>query len=372
MKEIKLTQTMLLSLKEDPSLATFEEWKDAGDYAAQIRFFPHAFKCFHNAFELKKTEEITEKLNDVLDKMTNVLEILPADMKEIVEPIRFNNPLDPSKWLEISNQLLKTAKDKDDKNPSLEHYKSAKIALAFCVYSALRSANDVEEMNKVLVNLIEPVSLDNATFEKLSIQVPRDRELRVVAMGDNVTLGLQHNWDVKFEETYHYLWAHECGKDVTLANCGISGAGMMDALLYLGRDAINYRPDLVFLNFGINDAWLGFNALPAYEVLVESVIELLKPHCQVALITPVPHIPEACPATQRPTTVDLKEVEIEPWVVACKRVALRTNTALVDAYAEFPPVGGDRAKYFANGFNQLTLEGHRLILDAINKTISLN
>jgi acyl-CoA thioesterase I len=369
MKDEKLTLIILKSLLKDPHQATYDEWIKAGDFALEIRFFPHAFHCFQNAMSLEKNNFIANKLNDVLDKVTNVLEFVPSQLAPRIEEIRFNNPLDPSKWLQISNELLKD----EDSDPE-----AIKFALSVCAYCTMRSQFQSAPITEVLSNFKQDKDLSNWVSPKiqlnkiLEIKSPEE-EIKVVAMGDNVTLGLQSNWEVKFNETYHFLWTQELSKKIkrkiNLANCGVSGAGVLDAALYLGRDAIHYKPDLLLIHYGINDAWLGKEALLPYEMLLDSIIKILKKHTEVVLLGPVPHIPENCPENQRPTLVDLSEVQIQAWSEAAKAVAARNHIPFADTMAEFPSSHKDRIRYFANKFNQTNLEGHKLIKSALDKLL---
>ena len=64
--------------------------------------------------------------------------------------------------------------------------------------------------------------------------------------------------------------------EIELVNNAISGAGILDAVLYVGRDVILHKPDLVILNYGINDFWLGTDALLGFEVLLEYMVKFLK------------------------------------------------------------------------------------------------
>ena len=358
---------MLKSLKKDPSLATYEEWDKAGDYACEIRFFPHAFSCYQNAFSLNKNQEIAEKLNTILDKVTNVLEIVPETLKENIEEFRLSNPLDPEKWLALANKLLKEEGTKE----VFADYSAAKLALAFCCYCSLRSMTNVQPINEILIKLIEPVDMKSykPAILEYDAKAKGEEPIKVVAFGDNVTLGLQGPWEIKFRDTYHYQWSNDSGQIITLANCGISGAGAMDALMYLKRDVVNYNPDITFLNFGMNDAWLGHAALLAYEILLENVVHLLKPHTQVILVGPTPHIPEFCPENERPTGTSDEEVEIGAWHESCRKVAAKANVPFADVLAEFPSDANERKKLFANGFNHPNAAGHELIKKAIDKVL---
>ena len=376
-KDLKLTEIMLKSLAKEPSLASLEDWLKAGDFAMELRFFPHAFHCYHNALELSKTYEIAEKLNTVLDKITNVLEILPPDLAPFVEEFRLNNPLDPAKWLALANKLLKE-KTEFANQFQPEHYASARIALAMTVYCSLRIGEDVKAINQLLAELSDPL-INTATNQKSNLQTKttelklkpniEGKAIRVVAWGDQVTLGLQPSWELRFEETYHQLWAKENPYKLQIANCSISGASALDALLYLKRDVLNYKPDLSLISFGLNDSWLGHAALKSFEILIKAVVDLLKDHSQILIISPIPHIPEAYPLEDRPTAIPLEEAEIKPWTEALRRVASQCSVAFADVSAEFPSDPESRREYFSNGFNQVNLAGHQLIKRAIDKVL---
>lgn len=374
MKDEKLTEIMFLSLKKDSKQFSYEEWTKAGDFALEMRFFPHALSCYQMAAELNKDEFVLDKINNVLDRITNVLEHVPNVLKEQIEEIRLNNPLDPAKWLGIANGILKkeaVAIIEGKAEPEVKY--AAVFALAFAAYCALRSANDIDAINEVLIPLTDDVNTDGKT-KKLNLKAIQEKKpgenIKVVAMGDNITLGLQPDWSINFRETFHYIWAQELGAgnqyNLSLANNAVSGSGVLDLILYLARDAINYKPDIALIMVGNTDAWLGKSILPAYEVLLTVVVEILKSHgIEVVLISPVPHIPKNCPDDQRPTDINLQEVEIDDYVLINKRVAFKTDCVFVDAFAKFPVVENQRSRLFINGFNQPNLEGQRLIKDAL-------
>ena len=274
MKDEKLTQIMFRSLQKDPSLASFDEWKNAGDFAKDMRFFPHALSCYQRAVELKQDEAVLNKVNDMIDRITNVLEYVPEKIKPAIEDIRLSNPLDPGKWLGITNKILKDiSTDLATGTMNERDLDAAKFALAFTAYTSLRSGNDVGPINDVLVDLLEPVNLSSWTPKKIDLKAltlkKGDEPIRAVTLGDNISLGLQPNWEIKFQETYAFLWAKETDHGISLANNSISGAGVLDLALYLGRDVMNFKPDLVTIMFGNNDTWLGASILPAYEALLE-------------------------------------------------------------------------------------------------------
>jgi hypothetical protein len=373
MKDDKLTEIMFRSLKRDPALATFDEWKNAGLWALDMRFFPHALNCFQMAHQLHKADEIVLTLiNDTLDRITNVLEFIPIKIKAQVEEIRLNNPLDPARWLAIANSILKDltssmAVSKVD--PEL--LSSARFALAFSVYCAARSGVEVEPINSVLKELNPTVDLRSYIFPKLDVTNLKTNSaegLKAVALGDNVTLGLQPNFEIKFQETYHYLWSKALKRPLSLACNAVSGSGVLDLALYLGRDVIYYKPDIALINFGTTDIWLGKDIAIAYEVLLEECVRILRANSiKVVIITPTPHIPSACPPDQRPSGLNDSDLSVKPLAEACRRVAFRTGVVLADAYAKFPEDQYLLKNYLVNGFNQPNLEGQKLIKSALDE-----
>jgi lysophospholipase L1-like esterase len=371
MKDEKLTKIMFRSLQKDASLASFDEWNRAGDFAKEMRFFPHALNCYQRAVELQQDEQVLNKINEMIDKITNVLEHVPEKINPRIEEIRLSNPLDPSKWLAISNSILKELSallsSGSIKESDLD---AAKFALGFTAYTSLRSGNEIGAINEILEDLLEKVNLSSWIPKKLNLldfsRKKNQEVIRMVAMGDNITLGLQPNWEIKFLETYPYLYAKESDYGISLANNSISGAGVMDLSLYLGRDLINYKPDIVVLMLGNNDAWLGKEVIPAYEALLEINTKILMKHgIEVVLMSPIPHVATECPVYERPTEVDLSELDIKPYSEACMRVAARLDCVFVDTVSIFPEDETLRQSYFINKFNQPNLEGQHLIKSAL-------
>jgi lysophospholipase L1-like esterase len=243
------------------------------------------------------------------------------------------------------------------------------FALSFGAYCASRSGNEIQPINELLKDLTAAPDMRGWTSPKLNLrELCRSKDtVKIVALGDNVTLGLQNNWEIKFQETYHYQWLHDLKLNTSLANNAISGAGVLDLALYLGRDAIYYKPDVVLINYGLNDAWLGKQILLAYENLLEVCIRILQGNkIQVVLISPSPQIPSACPMDQRPTDIQLDEAEVSTYAQACKRIAVRTGCVFADAYSKFPSSEHERKQYLANGFNMPNLAGQKLIKSALD------
>jgi lysophospholipase L1-like esterase len=371
-KDTRLTQIFFKALEADPSLANFDEWHHAGDFACEMRFFPHALACYQRAAQLNRNEMTLIKINNLIDKITNVLEFVPAKLRPLIEDIRLSNPLDPAKWLAIANGLLKELTEKLQHNDlDTEFFSACRFALAFAAYTSARSGADITPINSVLADLLDEVNLSEfKTTQRTLKQLFNKDQIKIVVLGDQISLGLQEDFEIKFRETYHYLWSKNSKANISLANNSVSGAGVLDLALYLGRDLIYYKPDLVLINFGLNDIWLGSAIGLAFEVLLEECLLILQAHnIKPLIVSPAPHIPSAYPDEQRPNTISDEDADINILVDACKRVAMRTGVLLVDASDKFPSQESELKKFFANGYNILNLEGHKLIQEALSETI---
>ncbi len=362
---------MFSSLHGDKTLFKQAEWMNAGDFATEIRFFPHAFQCYQRANEVEQSETALRKISDVVDKITNVLEEIPEKLKPYVEEIRLSNPLDPAKWLGIANLILKEYSDElSQSNLKEDTQEAAHFALAFAIYCSKRSGNSIADMNSVLKELTQDLG-QGEPEKKLDLvslsQKKRDEAIKVVVFGDNISLGLMPDWSILFSETYHYLWSKEVDKKISLANNSISGAGVLDLCLYTKRDILNYKPDLALIMLGNVDAWLKEDTALSFGVLYSSMLKIIKAQgIEPVVISAIPQIIDNYPEMDIPPGVKRDEYKIQAYVDADKKAAYQNDVCFVDAYSCLP----SEEKYFANAYNQPNLEGQTLIQKALlEKTI---
>jgi lysophospholipase L1-like esterase len=81
---------------------------------------------------------------------------------------------------------------------------------------------------------------------------------RIVCLGDSITFGE----DLPYEQSYPAVLANllrqkHAGLDVAVVNAGIGGHTAVRGLARLERDVLWYKPHVVVVAFGINDAHLG-------------------------------------------------------------------------------------------------------------------
>jgi lysophospholipase L1-like esterase len=89
-------------------------------------------------------------------------------------------------------------------------------------------------------------------------RVPAPKELRIVALGDSTTARAR-DWAPSIREVYAdclpgALASH--GIQARVLNAGIGDTTTRDAVVRLNDDVLLHRPDIVVVQFGINDSWI--------------------------------------------------------------------------------------------------------------------
>lgn len=109
--------------------------------------------------------------------------------------------------------------------------------------------------------------------------------MTIVALGDSLTSG----WMVArgYTEFLRDMLLIRFPKaDVRLINSGIPGDTAPGGLYRLQQDALSYSPDLVLVQFALNDAFCG-SSLAEYRRAIEAIIERIrqKSSAEVLLLT---------------------------------------------------------------------------------------
>lgn len=111
-----------------------------------------------------------------------------------------------------------------------------------------------------------------------------------------------------------------------VVNAGVSANTTKDALRRIEKDVLTYRPDLVTVLFGSNDAAVHKKvALNTYEENLIKITQLIGPD-KTILITPPPVDEKLQP--------NRKNSELAKYADAVKRVSDETGSYLIDFYTE--------------------------------------
>jgi acyl-CoA thioesterase-1 len=104
----------------------------------------------------------------------------------------------------------------------------------------------------------------------------------IVSFGDSITAGFAvsrgfvHFWKEMLKGKYHRA-------DIQMINSGVCGDTSLDGLSRLDWDVLSHRPDLVTVNFGINDMYWGISLGQFKSNLIEIVDRIIE-GCQSEIL----------------------------------------------------------------------------------------
>ncbi len=238
------------------------------------------------------------------------------------------------------------------------------------------------------IGLLAPVfcivnCLAGENIQKLKIQT-------IVVFGDSTTAARGKL------EIYANLLASELpamGIPTGIINAGIGGNTTQNATSRFEKDVLEKNPDLVVIQFGINDSAIDvWEKPPASETRVskdkyiknlQNFVETLKTRkCSVILMTPNPiYWTQALKnyygkPPYLPDDPDGFNVTLREYAQAVRQLAEKQKIPLIDVYAAF----SDYGKMKNQNVNDLLLDGmhpndkgHRIVADLlINEIMNLN
>ena len=168
----------------------------------------------------------------------------------------------------------------------------------------------------------------------------------VVTLGDSVTWGVRQDGSVRNEQTFSSVLERELGKGAQVVNAGIGGNTSSQMLARLDHDVLVYRPKVVVLMAGLNDAAYidpGPKARSAPRVSVEEYARNLEEIIrrvraaggQVVLASPNPMTPKYPYANSGWYQGKDINAGLVPFVEASREVARRTGVPFVDLYGQY-------------------------------------
>lgn len=164
---------------------------------------------------------------------------------------------------------------------------------------------------------------------------------------------------------------------VNVLNAGVSGDSAAGGLRRLERDVLSHLPDLVTVNFGLNDAMGGRNALSNYRSNMRALFSrILDSGAECMLVTPNRMCSYVSHALSDP---DLRAIAaaaaeiqtggtLDAFVEAAREEARRLNVPIADAYRVWNRLersGADTTALLANAINHPIPEMHELFAEKI-------
>lgn len=164
---------------------------------------------------------------------------------------------------------------------------------------------------------------------------------------------------------------------VNVLNAGVSGDSSAGGLRRLERDVLSHLPDLVTVNFGLNDAMGGRNALSNYRSNMRALFSrILDSGAECMLVTPnrmCSYVSHALSDSDlRAIAAAAAEIQtggtLDAFVEAALEEAQRLNVPIADAYRVWNRLersGADTTALLANAINHPIPEMHELFAEKI-------
>lgn len=129
-------------------------------------------------------------------------------------------------------------------------------------------------------------------MQKTLAKLKAGEHVTIVAFGDSIT-------EITFHTRGHMNWVGLLSEAIfetygngvcTMINAGQCGSSYAEALQRLDRDVFRFKPDLVILAFGMNDATHGVKGLDSFRANVRSAVSRIRSECgsEILISTPNP------------------------------------------------------------------------------------
>lgn len=186
------------------------------------------------------------------------------------------------------------------------------------------------------------------------------RAVAYVAFGDSITegYGVTRNFVSilceKITKAYPSL-------DLKPVNAGMSGDNSRDGLYRLERDVLECNPDLVTVNFGVNDAFSGISVSQYEDNLRKIAGRIAASGCEKIVLLSCEVIPEKW-----------AEKQVLPYWDAMENTAEKTGCIYADVHGRWLAElmsGRPESDLLIPGDMHPNEEGHNIIAEAVWKAI---
>lgn len=204
---------------------------------------------------------------------------------------------------------------------------------------------------------------------------PRARAVTYVAMGDSVTQGSMQQGVIEYERVYHQVLRRGIerrypGTVINVINSGVGGDTAHESRTRWERDVMMYKPDLVTICFGHNDAHGRQAGLKPFIEAIGDLVDRVRSETEADLLLMTP-----CMMMKRdnervaevhkplvPAFVQLADDGVLPqYVGAVRELAAARGIPCFDVYAIWEQMereGIDTNARLSNGINHPEPEFH--------------
>jgi acyl-CoA thioesterase I len=164
------------------------------------------------------------------------------------------------------------------------------------------------------------VEAQNRFVKRTAEDLHSGLDVSIVAFGDSITAGYA------VRRGFPSFWKEMLSKkysdaEVELINSGVSGDTTMDGLARLDWAVLSYEPDLITIDFGINDCVLGIG-LEEFEANFVEMVRRIRagPNSEILLLS------------SQPLETPPYDLLVRDYYWAIERVARQMDVGFVDIY----------------------------------------
>ena len=202
-----------------------------------------------------------------------------------------------------------------------------------------------------------PQSYLKAITELLDEQWPRNRTVHIVCHGHSVPAGYFKTPVVEPFSSYPHLLHRELQSRhphavLNVIVTAIGGETSAEGALRFARDVLPHRPDVITLDYGLNDRRIGLEkARAAWASMIEAA---LAADVRILLLTPTPDLGADIEDPEDPLNQHARQI---------RELAARYQVGLVDSLAAFERAArsGTRLADLMSQQNHPNHAGHRLV-----------
>ncbi|MCU6708121.1 GDSL-type esterase/lipase family protein [Paenibacillus sp. J5C_2022] len=204
----------------------------------------------------------------------------------------------------------------------------------------------------------------------------RARAVTYVAIGDSVTQGCMEAGVVEYKNVYHQVLRRAMERRypetvVNVINSGVSGDAAEASRPRWERDVLMYKPDLVTICFGHNDAHGGREGIVPFVQALSDLLDRLaaETEAEVLLMTPCMMMTKDNERIAQvhkemiPSFLKLaEEGTLKLYVEAVRELARKRDIPLLDMYGLWEQMlqeGTDIHEFLSNGINHPNPEFHK-------------
>lgn len=203
--------------------------------------------------------------------------------------------------------------------------------------------------------------MKSADHNRISNLLKRPEPVTWVFTGDSITHGAKHTFGAR-DYSEHFServrWELRRTRDAVIKT-GISGWTIAGFQPDIEWSCLRYRPDVVSLNFGMNDCRGGKDGLAVFHKTYCEVVAQL--HAAGAAV--ILHTPNGVLATD-----EVHSVNLPPYVEAIRDIAREAQCALVDHWTAWQ--GGYLWYWLSDAIHPSDL-GHRVMAQTLLRELDL-